>query len=101
MPAEPGRWALAALATALAAVIRFLNGYATGLLAFFDPEGGGRLIPRASDAALACRLRDRFFDLYVDVPMQKVVGDKLVIKGGYCDGQLLDPAGVQVLVPGW
>jgi large subunit ribosomal protein L10 len=24
-------------------------------------------------------------------------GDKLVIKGGYCDGQLLDPAGVQEL----
>jgi ABC-2 type transport system permease protein len=35
MPPEPGRWALAVLAIALAAVIRFLNGYATGLLAFW------------------------------------------------------------------
>lgn len=32
---EPGRWALAIIATVLAAVIRFLNGYATGLLAFW------------------------------------------------------------------
>ena len=35
MPVEPGRWALAAVATVLAAGIRFLNGYATGLLAFW------------------------------------------------------------------
>ena len=35
VPFEPGRWALAALAVLLAAAIRFLNGYATGLLAFW------------------------------------------------------------------
>jgi ABC-2 type transport system permease protein len=35
LPPEPGRWALAALATLLAAAIRFLSGYATGLLAFW------------------------------------------------------------------
>ncbi len=35
MPPDPRRWALAALATVLAASIRFLNGYATGLLAFW------------------------------------------------------------------
>lgn len=35
IPVEPGRWALAALAVLLAAAIRFLNGYATGLLAFW------------------------------------------------------------------
>ncbi len=35
MPPDPRRWALAALATVLAATIRFLNGYATGLLAFW------------------------------------------------------------------
>jgi len=35
IPFEPGRWVLAALATLLAAAIRFLNGYATGLLAFW------------------------------------------------------------------
>ncbi|HXQ30232.1 MAG TPA: ABC-2 family transporter protein [Gemmatimonadales bacterium] len=32
---DPGRWALAALAAVLAAGIRFFNGYATGLLAFW------------------------------------------------------------------
>src|SRR5918912_1921393 len=35
VPAEPGRWALALVAVALAAAIRFLNNYATGLLAFW------------------------------------------------------------------
>ena len=35
MPPDPRRWALAALATLLAAVIRFFNNYATGLLAFW------------------------------------------------------------------
>ncbi|HEX9106217.1 MAG TPA: ABC-2 family transporter protein [Longimicrobiales bacterium] len=35
MPLDPRRWALAALATLLAAVIRFFNNYATGLLAFW------------------------------------------------------------------
>lgn len=36
-----------------------------------------RLVPRDPERALECRLRDRFFDLHVDVPMQKIVGDKL------------------------
>ncbi|HEY8483531.1 MAG TPA: ABC-2 family transporter protein [Longimicrobiales bacterium] len=35
LPFEPGRWALAALAIALAAAIRFLTSYVTGLLAFW------------------------------------------------------------------
>jgi ABC-2 type transport system permease protein len=35
LPFDASRWALAALATALAAGIRFFNGYATGLLAFW------------------------------------------------------------------
>ncbi len=35
IPFAPERWALFALAVVLAAVIRFLNGYATGLLAFW------------------------------------------------------------------
>jgi ABC-2 type transport system permease protein len=35
MPFEPGRWAVAALATSFAAALRFLNGYAIGLLAFW------------------------------------------------------------------
>ena len=35
IPLAPGRWALAAVAVIVAAGIRFLNGYATGLLAFW------------------------------------------------------------------
>lgn len=35
IPFEPGRWTLALIAIVLAAAIRFLNGYATGLLAFW------------------------------------------------------------------
>jgi ABC-2 type transport system permease protein len=35
LPWDPKRWALAALAGVLAAGIRFFNGYATGLLAFW------------------------------------------------------------------
>ena len=35
MPVDPARWALAAVAVVLAAGIRFLNGYATGLLGFW------------------------------------------------------------------
>jgi ABC-2 type transport system permease protein len=35
IPFAPGQWALALLAVVLAAAIRFLNGYATGLLAFW------------------------------------------------------------------
>lgn len=35
------------------------------------------LVPADPDAALKTRLRDRFFDLYVHLPMQKIVGDRL------------------------
>ncbi|MBA2685539.1 MAG: ABC-2 family transporter protein [Gemmatimonadaceae bacterium] len=35
IPFEPGRWALGIVAIGLAAAIRFFNGYATGLLAFW------------------------------------------------------------------
>ena len=35
IPFEPGRWGLALIAIVLAAAIRFFNGYATGLLAFW------------------------------------------------------------------
>jgi len=35
IPFEPGRWTLAIIAIVLAAAIRFLNGYASGLLAFW------------------------------------------------------------------
>ncbi|MCP1846340.1 MULTISPECIES: glutathione S-transferase family protein [Bradyrhizobium] len=39
--------------------------------------GAVRLIPEDPDLALQIRLRDRFLDLYVHLPMQKVVGDRL------------------------
>ena len=39
--------------------------------------GGTRLLPADPDLARQTRMRDRFFDLYVNVPMQKVVTDKL------------------------
>ncbi len=39
--------------------------------------GTVRLIPENPDLALQTRLRDRFLDLYVHLPLQKVVGDRL------------------------
>ncbi len=45
-------------------------------------------VPDDVEQALHVRLRDRFFDLYVNEPMQKIVGDKLRPEGQN------DPAGV-------
>jgi glutathione S-transferase len=39
--------------------------------------GRTRLVPTDADAALQTRMRDRFYDLYVNVPMQKIVTDRL------------------------
>jgi glutathione S-transferase len=39
--------------------------------------GGPRLIPSDPDRALECRLRDRVYDAYIHIPMQKIVGDRL------------------------
>jgi glutathione S-transferase len=39
--------------------------------------GATRFIPEDPDLALKTRLRDRFYDLYVHDPMQRIVGDKL------------------------
>jgi glutathione S-transferase len=52
-------------------------------------EQGPRLVPPDPDAARECRLRDRFFDLYVNTPMGKIVTDKLRPAGQR------DPYGVQ------
>jgi glutathione S-transferase len=38
--------------------------------------GGTQLIPADADLALRTRLLDRFFDLYVDFPMQTIVGNR-------------------------
>lgn len=47
------------------------------------------LLPRDSELALQVRLWDRFFDLYVSVPMQKIVTDRLRPDGRH------DPLGVE------
>lgn len=39
--------------------------------------GPSRLVPADPDRARQTRLRDRFYDLYVNVPMQKVITDRL------------------------
>jgi len=39
--------------------------------------GRTRFIPADPDLARQTRMRDRFFDLYVQVPMQKIVGDRM------------------------
>jgi glutathione S-transferase len=39
--------------------------------------GRTRFLPDDPDLAMQTRLRDRFLDLYVHLPMQKIVGDRL------------------------
>jgi len=51
--------------------------------------GRTALVPADVDLARQVRLRDRFFDLYVHQPMQKIVGDKIRPAGNS------DPYGVQ------
>jgi glutathione S-transferase len=51
--------------------------------------GRTRFIPADFDAAWQTRLRDRFYDLYVQEPMQKIVGDRLRPEGNK------DPHGVE------
>lgn len=40
-------------------------------------SGGAALIPADDEAALQVRFWDRIFDLYVELPIQKVVGDSM------------------------
>jgi len=51
--------------------------------------GKVQLVPTDPDLACRTRLRDRFYDLYVDVPMQKIVTDRLRPEGKH------DPHGVE------
>lgn len=51
--------------------------------------GRTRLVPADAELARQMRLQDRFYDLYVNVPMQKVVTDKLRPSGKN------DPFGVE------
>jgi glutathione S-transferase len=39
--------------------------------------GRTKLVPADPDLARQMRFRDRFFDLYIHLPMQKIVGDRL------------------------
>jgi glutathione S-transferase len=43
--------------------------------------GQARLIPADADLARQTRMRDRFYDLHVNVPMQKIVTDRLRPEG--------------------
>jgi glutathione S-transferase len=43
--------------------------------------GPAPLLPEAEEARLEARLWDRFFDLYVHVPMQKIVADRIRPEG--------------------
>jgi glutathione S-transferase len=49
------------------------------VIEYLDRHFGGRtrFIPADPDKALQTRLRDRFFDLYVHVPMQKIMIDRM------------------------
>lgn len=51
--------------------------------------GKRRLVPSDPDLARQTRMRDRFFDLHVQGPMQKIVGDRLRPEGSK------DPYGVE------
>src|SRR5262245_37634166 len=51
--------------------------------------GQTQLLPADRDQCRQMRLRDRFFDLYVNVPMQKIVTDRLRPEGQH------DPYGVE------
>jgi glutathione S-transferase len=51
--------------------------------------GRTRFIPEDADRARGVRLRDRFYDLYVHEPMQKIVGDRIRPQGK------ADPHGVE------
>jgi glutathione S-transferase len=51
--------------------------------------GRAQLVPDDADLASQMRLRDRFYDLYVNVPMQKIITDRLRPPGKN------DPLGVE------
>lgn len=60
-------------------IIEYLARYYPGPVA---------LLPEDGEARLEARLWDRFFDLYVHVPMQKIVADRMRAEGSK------DPAGL-------
>jgi glutathione S-transferase len=63
----------------------------TIILEYIDrlSPGKGRLIPADTARALECRLRDRLYNDYIHLPMQKIVGDRMRPEGKH------DPLGVE------
>src|SRR5947208_12581644 len=63
----------------------------TVIIEYLDRHYPGRtkFIPADADRAWQTRLRDRFYDLYLHEPMQKIVGDRLRPEGKK------DPHGVE------
>jgi len=61
------------------------------IIEYLDRHYAGRtpLIPDDPDQALQARLRDRFYDLYIHLPMQKIVVDRMRPEGKR------DPHGVE------
>ncbi len=61
------------------------------IIEYFDMHHSGqvRLVPDDAELAWQTRFQDRFFDLYLQEPMQKIVGDRL----RPADGR--DPLGVE------
>ena len=55
----------------------------TAILEYADQclTRAGRLVPADPERALQCRLQDRFYDLYVNTPVGKIVTDKLRPEG--------------------
>jgi glutathione S-transferase len=49
-------------------IIEYLDTHYPGVTRFLPPD---------ADAARQIRLRDRFYDLYVHLPMQKIMGDRM------------------------
>jgi glutathione S-transferase len=64
---------------------------ATVIIEYLDAyrPGGTRFVPADADLAWQARMWDRFYDLYIHVPMQKIVGDRLRPPGK------ADPFGVE------
>jgi glutathione S-transferase len=63
-------------------IIEYLDRYYPGGTPFIPAQGD-------ADHALQTRLRDRFYDLYIHEPMQKIVGDRIRPDGNK------DPHGVE------
>ena len=65
---------------------------ASVIIEYLDAHCGTHLIPTAADCAWQARMWDRFYDLYVHVQMQKIVGDNMRAPEGK------DPVGVDLAV---